>query len=102
MPQRAQTRLRSSGLPGGSSLGWPQREQKRIGLGLPPPAGVHDRSMRMSAVTPSDQNTDRTASRAAHEECTSSDPDPAQDRERNGAATGIASSQEATKEQNAR
>ena len=70
MPQRAQTRFRSSGRPGGSSLGYPQREQNRIGRGLPLPVGVHDRSMRISAVTPGDQNTDFAVSLAPHEECT--------------------------------
>jgi hypothetical protein len=66
MPQRAQTRLRSSGRPGGSSLGCPQREQKRIGLGRSSPVGIHDRSMRMSAVTPGDQNTISAAARGPH------------------------------------
>src|SRR5215207_9594183 len=58
IPQRPQTRLRNSGRPGGSSAGWPQREQKRIGLGRPPPVGVHDRSIRMRAVTLGDCNTE--------------------------------------------
>ena len=98
IPQRVQTRLRSSGRPGGSSLGCPQREQNRIGRGLPPPVVVHDRSIRMSAVTPGDQNTDFALSLAPHEECTNFNSDPAQDSAKNGLATGIASRQEAMKE----
>jgi hypothetical protein len=61
MPQRSQTRFLSSGRPGGSSAGWPQREQKRIGLGRPSPVGAHDRSIRIRAVTPSDHNTEAPA-----------------------------------------
>ena len=61
MPQRSQMRLRSSGRPGGSSAGCPQREQKRIGLGRPSPAGVHDRSIRIRAVTLGDRNTEASA-----------------------------------------
>jgi hypothetical protein len=56
IPQRSQTRRGTAGRPGGSSPGWPQREQKRIGLGRPPSACVHDRSIRMRAVTPGDQS----------------------------------------------
>ena len=49
----------AQGGPGGSSSGWPQRVQKRMGRGPPAgPAGVHDRSIWTRAVTPSDQNTE--------------------------------------------
>ena len=82
MPQRAQTRLRSSGRPGGSSAGWPQREQKRIGFGRPSPAGVHDRSIRIRAVTPGDCNTEGAAPPALRGECTSSGPNPVRNRRR--------------------
>src|SRR4051812_19645676 len=82
MPQRSQTRFRSSGRPGGSSAGWPHREQKRIGLGLPWPSGVHDRSIRMRAVTPSDHNTEAMFAPAVRRECTDSAPNPAQNRRR--------------------
>ena len=53
MPQRPQTRLLSSGRPGGSSEGCPQREQKRIGFARRPPSplGVQDLSIRIRAVT---------------------------------------------------
>src|SRR5829696_8656791 len=74
MPQRAQTRLRNSGRPGGSSAGWPQREQKRIGLGRPPPVGIHDRSIRMRAVTLGDCNTEAPRPPEPHSECTGSGP----------------------------
>src|SRR5829696_6663901 len=74
MPQRVQTRLRSSGRPGGSSAGWPQREQKRIGLGRPSPAGVHDRSIRIRAVTLDDCNTEGLSPPTARGECTGSAP----------------------------
>src|SRR5919108_361166 len=74
MPQRSQTRRRSSGRPGGSSEGCPQREQKRIGCCRPRPgAGVHARSIRMSAVTRSDHNTEPTAPPAGHRECSGSE-----------------------------
>jgi hypothetical protein len=102
MPQREQTRLRSSGRPGGSSLGCPQREQKRIGRGLPPPVGVHDRSMRMSAVTRGDQNTAFAGSLVPHEQCTNSSADPAQDRHRTALVTPVACTQEAMKERDGR
>ena len=95
MPQRPQTRVRSSGRPGGSSLGYPQREQNRIGRGLPPPVVVHDRSMRMSAVTPGDQNTDFGLALAPHKECTNLRFRACIDPPWNGIATGIASRQEA-------
>src|ERR671923_1225181 len=74
MPQRSQTRRRSSGRPGGSSEGCPQREQKRIGCCRPRPgAGVHARSIRMSAVTRSDHNTEPTAPPAGQRECSGSE-----------------------------
>src|SRR5918999_2582272 len=74
IPQRSQTRRRSSGRPGGSSEGWPQREQKRIGRWRPSPgAAVHDRSIRMRAVTRSDQNTEPVAMPAPRGECTASE-----------------------------
>src|ERR671916_2737344 len=72
IPQRSQTRFRSSGRPGGSSAGCRQREQKRIGLGRPSPAGAHDRSIRMRAVTPGDCNTEADAVPGARGECTGS------------------------------
>jgi hypothetical protein len=50
--------------------------------------------MRMSAVTPGDQNTDFAVSLAPHEECTNLHSDPA----RIEIPTGIACSQEAMKE----
>src|ERR671921_352542 len=80
MPHWPQTRFRSSGRPGGSSAGWPQREQNRIGFGRPSPAGVHDRSMRMRAVTPGDCNTEATASPGMRDECTGSGPNSVRNR----------------------
>jgi hypothetical protein len=74
MPQRAHMRFRNSGRPGGSSAGCPQREQKRIGLGRPSPAGVHDRSIRIRAVTLGDCNTEASAPPAMYDECTGSGP----------------------------
>jgi hypothetical protein len=65
-------RRRSSGLPGGSSAGWPQCEQKRIGLGRSPPVGTNDRSIRIRAVTPGDQNTEIREVGKAQLECTGS------------------------------
>ena len=83
MPQRPQTRLRSSGCPGGSSAGWPQREQKRIGFGRPSPTGVQDRSIRMRAVTPGDRNTEGALRRPLlRGECTGSGPNPVRNRRR--------------------
>src|SRR5688572_9368927 len=76
IPQRSQTRFRSSGRPGGSSAGCPQREQKRIGFGRPSPTGAQDRSIRMRAVTPSDHNTEGRSPPAQHGECTGSGANP--------------------------
>src|SRR4051794_25722284 len=92
MPQRSQTRFRSSGWPGGSSAGWPQREQNRIGLGRPSPTGVHDRSIRMRAVTPSDHNTEPMFAPVLRGQCTDSGPNLAQNRHRY--AFGMAVQQE--------
>src|SRR5215213_5363833 len=82
MPQRSQTRLRSSGRPGGSSAGWPQREQKRIGLGRPCPIGIHDRSIRMRAVTLGDCNTEPHPLPGMYGECTGSAPNPVRNPDR--------------------
>src|SRR6188508_1297005 len=82
MPHRSQTRFRSSGWPGGSSAGWPQREQNRIGLGRPSPTGVHDRSIRMRAVTPSDHNTEPMFAPVLRGQCTDSGPNLAQNQHR--------------------
>src|SRR5262245_16573498 len=72
MPQRSQTRLRSSGRPGGSSAGCPQREQKRMGFWRPCPTGVQDRSIRMRAVTLGDCNTEAQSPPGMYGECTGS------------------------------
>jgi hypothetical protein len=80
MPQQSQTRLRSSGRPGGSSAGWPQREQKRIGLGRPCPTGAHDRSIRISAVTLGDCNTEAQPPPGLFGECTDSEANPVRNR----------------------
>src|SRR3954449_7918744 len=82
MPHRSQTRLRSSGCPGGSSAGWPQREQNRIGFGRPSPTGVHDRSIRRRAVTPSDHNTKAMCSPPLRGQCTGSAANLMQNRHR--------------------
>ena len=92
MPQRSQTRFRSSGWPGGSSAGWPQREQNRIGLGRPTPTGVHDLSIRMRAVTPSDHNTEPMFAPVLRGQCTDSGPNLAQNLHRY--AFGMAVQQE--------
>jgi hypothetical protein len=58
MPQRSHTRRRAAPRPGGSSAGWPQREQKLIGFGRGPSIEGDDRSIRVKAVTHGDQNTE--------------------------------------------
>src|SRR6266540_613884 len=82
MPQRSQTRFLSSGRPGGSSAGWPQREQKRIGVGRPCPTGVHDRSIRMRAVTLGDHNMEAPSPPGARGECTGSGPNSVRNQRR--------------------
>src|SRR5215211_1399264 len=89
MPHRSQMRLRSSGCPGGSSAGWPQREQNRIGFGRPSPTGVHDRSIRMRAVTPSDHNTKAICSPPLRGQCTGSAANLMQNRHRYAYAMAV-------------
>src|SRR5829696_3140307 len=74
MPQRWQTRRLTSIRPRRGSPGCAQREQKRIGRGSPGPAAVPDRSIRMRAVTPGDENTEAPLPPTLRCGCTGSGP----------------------------